>query len=199
MRIINIISQVLFYMGLLLKLFHIHYNAILILIGLVGVVISLIVGVLKKQQKATLLLTLANFGWLLLVFVSVKFLPIQSVILIVAALLTLVAAVFIIRAGHPKRLLPILITIPIALFFYFLPTHERYRILCINWNYEIETDYITWDKYSWFLYQNDEFAKALEASTKARTIADQLEDSYWVQLIDAHHEAIVARAWEKYR
>ena len=88
MRIINIISQVLFYMGLLLKLFHIHYNAILILIGLVGVVISLIVGVLKKQQKATLLLTLANFGWLLLVFVSVKFLPIQSVILIVAALLT---------------------------------------------------------------------------------------------------------------
>ncbi len=148
MRIINIISQVLFYMGLLLKLFHIHYNAILILIGLVGVVISLIVGVLKKQQKATLLLTLANFGWLLLVFVSVKFLPIQSVILIVAALLTLVAAVFIIRAGHPKRLLPILITIPIALFFYFLPTHERYRILCINWNYEIETDYITWDKYS---------------------------------------------------
>ena len=116
MRIINIISQVLFYMGLLLKLFHIHYNAILILIGLVGVVISLIVGVLKKQQKATLLLTLANFGWLLLVFVSVKFLPIQSVILIVAALLTLVAAVFIIRAGHPKRLLPILITIPIALF-----------------------------------------------------------------------------------
>ncbi|HQV51613.1 MAG: hypothetical protein IPI91_15020 [Flavobacteriales bacterium] len=186
-------------MGLLLKLFHIHYNAILILIGLVGVVISLIVGVLKKQQKATLLLTLANFGWLLLVFVSVKFLPIQSVILIVAALLTLVAAVFIIRAGHPKRLLPILITIPIALFFYFLPTHERYRILCINWNYEIETDYITWDKYSWFLYQNDEFAKALEASTKARTIADQLEDSDWVQLIDAHHEAIVARAWEKYR
>lgn len=80
-----------------------------------------------------------------------------------------------------------------------MPTHDRYKLLSINWNYEIETDYITWDKYSWFLYQNGEFHEALEVSNNARSIANQLGDSDWEEFIDMHNKAIEERNWQKYR
>jgi heme/copper-type cytochrome/quinol oxidase subunit 3 len=199
MKIINLISHLLFFTGLLLKFFHIHYNAILILIGLVGTVIALIIGLLKKQEKAVSLLTLTNIVWLVLVFSSVKFLSIETVVLTIAILLTLISTIVIVRINKIKMIFPILITISIGLIFYFMPTHERYKLLSINWNHEIETDYITWDKYSWFLYQNGEFNKALEASNKARDIAHQLNDNEWVQVIDSHYKKIEQRKWEEYR
>jgi len=199
MKIINFISHLLFFTGLLLKFFHIHYNAILILIGLVGTVIALIIGLLKKQEKAVSLLTLTNIVWLVLVFSSVKFLSIETVVLTIAIVLTLISTIVIVRINKIKMIFPILITISIGLIFYFMPTHERYKLLSINWNHEIETDYITWDKYSWFLYQNGEFNKALEASNKARDIAHQLNDNEWVQVIDSHYKKIEQRKWEEYR
>jgi heme/copper-type cytochrome/quinol oxidase subunit 3 len=199
MKIINLISHLLFFTGLLLKFFHIHYNAILILIGLVGTVIALIIGLLKKQEKAVSLLTLTNIVWLVLVFSSVKFLSIETVVLTIAIVLTLISTIVIVRINKIKMIFPILITISIGLIFYFMPTHERYKLLSINWNHEIETDYITWDKYSWFLYQNGEFNKALEASNKARDIAHQLNDNEWVQVIDSHYKKIEQRKWEEYR
>jgi len=169
------------------------------LIGLAGVAISLVIGLLKKRKKASLLLNSANFGWLILIFVSVKFLPVQMVALVIAVLLTLLATVIITRTENSNKLWPLTISISIALFFFFLPTHERYKLLNINWNYEAETDYITWDKYSWFLYQNDEFPEALEASNKARNMANQLGDNDWEELIDIHYRAIEEQNWRKYR
>lgn len=199
MKTINIISQLLFFIGLILKLFHIHFNAILMLIGLAGVIISLVVGLIKKQKKTTLLLTLTNFAWLALIFLTVKFLPIQLIFLVISIILTLLSVILLIRKGQAKSLWPLLIFIAIAVFFYFQPTHERYKLLSIDWNYEIETDYITWDKYSWHLYQNGEYSKALEASEKARNMAIQFKDSEWVEFIDAHYKAIKERNWDRYR
>ena len=164
-----------------------------------GIAISLIIGLLKKQEKIVSLLNLTNLVWMVLIFVSIKFLAIEKVVFIVAILLTLLYTILIIRAKKVITIFPILLPISIALFFYFMPTHERYKLLSINWNHEIETDYITWDKYSWFLYQNGEFDKALEVSDKARTIAQQLKDNEWLELIDLHRMAIKERTWEKYR
>ena len=85
-----------------------------------------------------------------------------------------------------------IISVSIALFFFFQPTHERYKLLSFNWNYEIETDYITWDRYSWFLYQNGEFDEATEASEKAKNIAEQVGDQDWVEFIEKHNKSIQA-------
>lgn len=199
MKIINVISHFLFFTGLFLKLFHIHFNAILMLIGLAGVVLSIIIAIFQKKERAVLLLSIANFVWLVLIFVSVKFLPVQKVVLVLAVVLTLGSIFLIVRATKIKMLLPFLISVSVGLFFYILPSHERYKLLSINWNYEISTDYLTWDKYSWFLYQNGEFTKALEASDKARNIAFQHNDMEWVEYIDVHHKAIKERNWTKYR
>lgn len=169
------------------------------LIGLALAVISLILGLLKKQDRDNSFLILVNLGWLALIFVSVKFLPIQMLVLAVAILLTIIAAFSMTRTGTIKKLFPALIPISIGLFFIFLPTHERYKLISIKWNHEIETDYITLDKYSWFLYQNGEFAEALEVSNKAKNIANKLGDREWEEFIDAHNEAIEERNWKKYR
>lgn len=199
MRSLNVISNIVFFTGLILKFFHIHFNAIVMLLGLAGIIISLIIGSIKKIERSSLLLNLANFGWLVLIFVTVKFLPIQMPVLVISVLLTILTTIIIIRTEKSKRLWPLIISISIAFFFFFMPTHERYKLLSINWNYEIETDYITWDKYSWFLYQNGEFHEALEVSNNARSIANQLGDSDWEEFIDMHNKAIEERNWQKYR
>lgn len=200
MKLLNIISNLVFFTGLILKFFHAHFNAILMLIGLAGVVVSLIIGLMKKKEKSSLLLILANFGWLILIFVTVKFLPIQMPVVVIASLQTLLTTIIIIRTEKTAiKLWPLIISSSIALFLFFMPTHERYKLLSINWNYEIETDYVTWDKYSWFLYQNGEYSKAVEASKKARRIANQLGDSDWEEFIDMHCKAIEERNWEEYR
>jgi len=199
MKTINLISYIISFTGLILKFLHIHYNAIIILIGLGGVIASLLIGLLQKQEKAISLMELTNLGWMALIFVSIKFLPIETVVMTIASLITLIFIIVTIRSKKFKMILTILIPISIGLFFYFMPTHERYHILSIRWNHEIDTDYITWDKYSWFLYQNDEFNEALEVSSKARNIAQRLNDGEWVAIIDSHHKAIEERKWKKYR
>lgn len=198
MKTINLISYIIFFTGLILKFFHIHYNVIIILIGLGGVIVSLLVALIQKQEKAISLMELTNLGWMVLIFVSIKFLQIETVVMTIASLITLIFIIVTIRSKKFKMILTTLIPLSIGLFFYFMPTHERYQILSIKWNHEIDTDYITLDKYSWFLYQNDEFKEALEVSSKARNIAQQLNDSKWVAIIDSHHKAIEERIWKKY-
>jgi len=84
-----------------------------------------------------------------------------------------------------------------------MPSHIKYYLINIKWNQEIETDYYSWDKYSWFLYQNEHYNEALEASNHSLKIANQYAKLYgeteFITIIDNHGKMIKNKTWNKYR
>ena len=199
MRILLITSHIIFLSGFILKFFHIHHNAILMLIGLGCLLLTAVVSLFTKRSKVYKLLIITNFSWFLLLFASVKFLPFKYIVLVIAVILTLVTIYVTYKSDESKSLRLVGVSMIIALLFCFMPSHKLFKLMSINWNYEIETDYITWDKYSWFLYQNGEYEEALEVSSHAREIALKLEDLEWVEIIDMHKTSIENKNWVRFK
>jgi hypothetical protein len=199
MRIALILAYSIFFLGFLLKFFHVHFNAIGMLIGLAGLLIASLALIFFKKDKFQALLHLTICCWLIFLFLTVKFLPFQFPALVAATFMSIALVV----SAKSKQILstiwPVGICLVVAMLFYLMPADERFKILSVNWNYEIETDYMTWDKYSWFLYQNEKYETALQVSEKARSIAKLLGDNTWVDFIEKHQLAIKNKSWETYR
>ena len=78
-----------------------------------------------------------------------------------------------------------------------MPSDIKYYLTSIKWNQEIKTDYYSWDKYSWFLYQNGHYEDALKASTHALNLANQNDDLKWIESITNHNSLIKNKKWEQ--
>lgn len=189
----------IFCLGFLLKFFHVHYNAVLMLIGLGGMLTTSIILLSGKENRLRGLFHFGVFTWLALLFISIKFLPFANIALIVASAITLFILIGHFRKRQTRDFLLLSICISLALTFYFLRTDYKYFILNIKWNYEIDSDFMTLDKYSWFLYQNGEFEKALEVSDRAVEIVSETNKSDRITMIEEHRELIRTKGWERYR
>ncbi|MDZ7650489.1 MAG: hypothetical protein U5K54_26950 [Cytophagales bacterium] len=72
-----------------------------------------------------------------------------------------------------------ILSILVTAIVYFIPSDVRYYIFNIKFNHEIETDYRTWDKYSWFLYINNKHAEAELASERALKLVKGTTDDHY--------------------
>ena len=111
----------------------------------------------KKNNEIDSILGFASTSWLILLFITIKYLPFPTIVLTVAFLLTIVALVVTYRKKLTAQTLVLGFSIILSLSFYFMPKDSRYYILNIRWNHEINQDYETWDKYSWHLYHNHKY------------------------------------------
>ncbi|MEQ9169096.1 MAG: hypothetical protein RLO12_22750 [Fulvivirga sp.] len=189
----------LFFLGFALKFFHIHYTAIMMLIALGSLLILSIVAILKKQPKSSPFLHLTIWSWLVLLLIKIKFFPFGNYALMLACILTAIVLFSVYKTKVWKNLIPISFAMILALTFFLLPSDFSYYILDVKWNYEIESDFRTLDKYSWLLYQNGKTEEALTISNDALKIATQNEDEHWIDLIKNHNLAIREKNWRKYR
>jgi hypothetical protein len=57
---------------------------------------------------------------------------------------------------------------------------------------------MTWAKYSWFLYREGKYVQALSASERALSIANQMNDDFWIEKIIDQQEKIQSKNWTKY-
>ncbi|MFA0963674.1 hypothetical protein AB9P05_17850 [Roseivirga sp. BDSF3-8] len=199
MKVLLALSYLVFLTGFALKFFHIHYNAVIMLVGLAGILLLSLVSLAIRRNRLYPLLNLTTGAWAAFLFVVIKFLPGQYILLAVAIALTLVALYMGVKKKQFNKLWPVGISIGLALAFYTMPTHERYQVLNINWNHELATDYITWDKYAWFLYLNGEYDEALNAAVQAGQIVSETNDIRWAELIREHEQRIRDRNWTSYR
>lgn len=199
MKKILLVFYGLFCIGFALKFFHVHYNAVLMLIGLGGILITSIIAMFRKESRPIALLHLVLFAWLAQLLVTIKFFSFDKTALIIAAVLSVLAIATILKRQQFYYFIPLVICASVALYFYFMRTDNRYYLLNVKWNYEIEYDYITLDKYSWFLYKNGEADKALEVSDQALEMARKSEQQEQIQIIEQHNEAIQNNDWKTYR
>lgn len=97
------------------------------------------------------------------------------------------------------------VIIATTIFFKYLPAHHTYYLTNIKFNYEVEADYFSWDKYSWFLYTEGKQDDAIQANKNAQTAVEKClqnprygDESEYARLIKEHQLAIKNRSWVKY-
>jgi len=199
MRKLLSISYIIFSTGFILKFFHIHYNAVLMLFALALILIINVISLFKMQETFNTLIHFGVWIWLVVLLISIKFFHFANIALILAVAVSVIA--FFIAYSNKKliKLFPILVVMIIAMTFFNMPTDQRYYLLSIKWNSEIKTDYQSLDKYSWFLYQNNKFEHALDVSNQAMDIAIKAENDQWIDLIIKHNKAIAEKNWNQFR
>jgi len=189
----------IFLIGFILKFFHIHFNAIIMMTGIAGVLVLSIIQLFRKKESIFGLLNFGTIIWLVVLLISLKFFPYGFWFLLLAIIISNVILIIFYRNKMMNKLIFFFIAIILALTFYFIPTDNRYYILNIKWNHEIESDFYSWDKYSWFLYQNGKYTEALIASDRALNIVESQENEHMLNFIENHQSVIRNRNWEKYR
>jgi hypothetical protein len=157
------------------------------------------IAIFKKIEGLNPMVGFALISWLVLLLVSIKHFPFATIILCLACVLTLIAVLVALNKTNKSQFVLLSMSILLSLTFYLIPANARYHLLSIKWNQEINSDYLSYDKYSWFLYQDEHYEEALIASKKAKIIVEKTGDIMWVDLIAQHEEQIKNRNWNKYQ
>ena len=199
MKILLITSYLIYLSGFFLKFFHVPRNAIIMMAGIaLMLLVYSIAGLTKKFDRSYVIAGFATTTWLVLLLFTVKFWPFTIPILSFAAAVTIASILYSYKLKKFNEIKLIFISIILCLTFYFMPTDTKYYLISIKWNQEIETDYYSWDKYSWFLYQNGRFDAALKASNRALELANKNRDINWTESITDHNRLIKNRKWSQY-
>jgi hypothetical protein len=193
------ISAGIFFLGFALKFFHVHFHTVIMLVGLAGMFVAAVGFLFNKKEPQSPLAAFAVWLWLVALLIQVKILGMGVPVMLGAAALSLVYVFTRNDPSWPRWGTGILLSALLALSFYILPLHTRYYYTTIRWNYEIQTDYHSWDKYSWFLYSAGYFDDALKASNKALEIAKKSEHQEMIEFITRHNELIRTKSWESYQ
>ena len=170
---------------------------------MVGLFLMLVVYVLaaldKKYDKLYVIKGFASTFWLISLFFILKFWPFTDFLLLISLGLTLASILYSYKSKGVKELKLLFISNILCLIFYIIPADTQYYLTNIKWSQEVETDFHSWDKYSWFLYRNARYDEASEASNKALKMAKNSENIDFVEFIKKHNEMIKNKTWTHYR
>jgi len=193
------VSYILYLVGFTLKFFHLPYTTVLMIAALFGLLVGAIIAGTKKSSDVNPYIHIANLSWLLLLLFALKFLPFSNGVLAVAIILSLFAIFNAFQRKELHKLIAVACCMAIAFAFYFMSTDKRYYLVSIKWNYEIERDYRSLDKYAWFLYINGNKEKALEIEQEALETVIANPNKEWQEFIESHLEKIEDENWVSYR
>lgn len=198
MKKLFLLSLFVFIAGLVLKVFHVHYNAIVMLLGVLLMLVSGIAGATGQKRGFPLFFTLSYALCSLALVFMLKFYPGQLYVFYVALAFALASMVMLAGKKQIKSAVSLLPLAAMLLVLHLTPSDRIYYLFNIKYNYEIDTDYQTWDKYSWFLYRNGNHEEALKASLKAMQTAENVGDEENVKIVDEHYRKIQSKKWEHY-
>ncbi len=187
-----------FILGLVLKVLHIPYHTVLLLVVVVLGIGSNIPG-LSKARKPEAWCHLAFWTWLLHLVALLKLFPFRTATLILAAAATLVAVIVAIRERPKPSAVPQLAgAFIVVMLVMAAPTSKRFYFTNLRFSLEQESDYRTWDKYSFFLLHEGRTAEALAANSMAIEAAMTTHDEATADLLQARRESIEGNTWEHY-
>lgn len=121
---------------------------------------------------------------------------------------TLIIYLFHVVKGKPLKAPQILLIVYLAFFLIlaYIPSYKIYYAVYLNpvLNKESrETDYYSWDNYSWFLNLHGLKTEALEANQKAHQAAERCIDASsegnaraYLEIIKRHEQLIQADQWD---
>ena len=199
MKKLQFIAYGIFLTGLFLKFLHLPRNAYIMMAGILILLIIHSISAFKKKNKFDTLKGFATASWMIFLLFVLKFWPFLPPLLVLSSVLTVIALreAYRLKELHHVKLL--VISSVMCMTCYLMPADERYELINIKCNHHLEKDYFSWDKYSWFLYQNGHTAEAVKASDKALEIAIKSGDTEYIEFISRHNKLIKDNNWISFR
>jgi signal transduction histidine kinase len=199
------IAEKLFYLiavtGFVLKPFHIPGHTLIILCGLLMLFIFYLYILITSAKPITYVLTGMSAVFVMAsVLCHLKFFLFASYIMDFSAFILLLAVFYSIRKKTYFWFLSsfVLFWVGIHVFILTQPRYKLYYFLNIRFNRHIEQDYLSWDKYSWFLYIEEKYDSALNANKQATQIAKTLNDTAFYKQALEHRKLIEKRKWQSF-
>ena len=195
----------LFAAGFGMKFFHTPFHALIMFSGLIALLIENISYPFQEgKSKSEVCFRFGITFTLSYLLFLVKFYPLGLIPLSIG-LLCFVLGVFYAqntKSNNPSitrfTIVTLVLSILVSATVYLIPSDVRYYLFNIKFNHEIETDYRTWDKYSWFLYVNDKHAEAAQASERALELVSKTTDKQSQNQIKSHRSKINDRSWKRF-
>lgn len=195
----------LFSVGLGMKFFHAPFHALIMISGLLAMLIENVwYAIQKEKNKSELFFRITITFILACLLFLVKFYPFSQVPLIVGLLFFMPGAFYALTTKSTNQhitrvtLIALVFSILVTVTVYLIPSDVRYYLFNIKFNHEIETDYRTWDKYSWFLYVNNKQTEAAQASERALELVTKTTDEQYLNQIKSHRSKINNHSWERF-
>ena len=204
MRKFAFIGFGLFAVGFGMKFFHAPFHALIMITGLFAMLVENVWYVFQKDKsKSELCFRFGITFTLIYLLFLIKFYPFSQVPLGAGLLFYLLGAFYlqtVKSTNHITRttVFALVLSMLVSAIIYFIPSDVRYYLFNIKFNHEIETDYRTWDKYSWFLYVNYKYAEAELASEKALELVSRTTDEHYLNQIKSHRDQINNRSWKSF-
>ncbi len=196
LKTIKTTAYVVFFLGLIIRFLNFPSHTLLMVIGLGTLIFFGFVDLAHHRIRSTFNLVIC--AWMLALLFTVKFLPLTGWVVGFAVGFSLIFLFKKRRIRKLKYFLPIFSVFAMVLVLQSLPKHNRFYLVSVHWNYKIDRDYRTWDKYAWFLYQNGIYRRAEEAAEEAIQIAEVRATPTWQSKIRNHQAAIEDRTWKSY-
>ncbi|HOZ40750.1 MAG TPA: hypothetical protein PLL25_08080 [Flavobacteriales bacterium] len=195
----RIALSIAFVLGLVLKVLHLPYHTVMLLLILgVGLVWQLVH--YAREDKAVAWAGLAVWGWAAHLVAVLKLFPFRTTTLLIAAGLTVIALLFLLKRtpgwSRPAQVLTgvfILVMLVMA-----QPVADRFHFTNLAFSVERTTDVHSWDKYSFLLQREGRTAEALDANSLALEIASTEGGTHLINALTERRTLITQSNWDHY-
>lgn len=198
---IEVISFLIFLSGLAMKLFHVPYHTVVMGAGLLCMLLLYVTKLASQKpgiKRNAGWLGLATVSWLIFFLSEVKFMGGTLVLMGLALFVSILSLLMTLRETgplSPGRLFILLAALFLSASTSWMDLHTRYYVFNIHFNPAVWSDYVTLDKYSWFLYKDRQFDEALVINGKAYNAAKASGAEEYIPTVQEHEEAIKKRNW----
>lgn len=215
MKKLQIIAWTILIIGLVFRLLHYPGTSVISLLGTLLLIIHSII-YLFKNARTNLPTSFLHVSYSLVtiyILFRLQYWPVGPMILgyslffIIVSLVTISCFVLHIRNKIPIKFPQIFLAIYFGFFFWLSFTHSDRIYYFFNLNTVLNsesrnTNYYSWDKYSWFLYIADKHDEAIEANQNAQKAAEEYlknipdeEAAQYLKLIKQHGQQIKENNW----
>lgn len=195
MRLMGLISWVLIFIGLCFKMLHWPFSDILFLLGALIMVIHGVTFFIKNSKKRLVdsLFQIALSSWLISIVFCIfywsqgpRLFGRLSIILLIPILLSVLFIAFhlIKEASFSRTFLFRFAFIAFGFWFCTMPAHRMYYFFNLTETFHGESrksNFICWDKYSWFLNTAGRKEEANQANIEAQKSLIFFRDAYHVR------------------
>ncbi|MEZ4739111.1 MAG: hypothetical protein R2818_07065 [Flavobacteriales bacterium] len=196
----QIILSLAFALGLFFKLLHLPYHTVYLLtVVCAGLVISLF-KLVRSEEKSAAVAILASWTWCLYVVALLKLFSFRNSTLLFAfacsALAILLYRRLRFRLDRPLQVLSGVFVL--SMLISSRPASERYYFTNLTFSLERDTDFRSWDKYSFLLMRDGDMQGALAAGRAAINALHQAGRNDLLPLLEGHAKAIENGDWPVY-
>lgn len=205
MKRIEPLAYLLFFTGLFEKVVHTRFIPFPALIMAFAIIVLLLVGIVrlmnKKESKIPAIVVFAILLWMVYLFVVLKyFVPYQLPALIMAIVMSVYATYRVLKEKQLSyRIILWVIFMLSGIAMLLMPLSHRYYIVNIKFNTSLHEDPFFWDRYSWWLNNDNEKEEAIEANQTALMIIDTWEEgpdkTAWQRMVESHQKKLDANSW----